>query len=220
MKKPAFTMLELVFVIVAIGILSAVFIPRFGQNKLSEAANQLISHIRYTQHLALMDDKFDATDGSWYKKRWQIVFSTGDNFANNRPSYSIFSDKNANGNLDPNEIALNPIDKTKYLTGGVTGYAQLDIRNMSTFVGTKELNLGTKYNIDTISLSASCSTGTRIAFDHLGRPLKGPLTNYTSPYDTSGGRGLVSAPCDITMTSSYGTATIRIEPETGYVHLQ
>ena len=223
MKKSAFTMLELVFVIVAIGILSAVFIPRFGQNKLSEAANQLISHIRYTQHLALMDDKYGensagATD--WYKKRWQIVFSTADANANNKPSYSIFSDKDADGTVDPNEIALNPIDKTKYLTGGVTGYAQLDIRNMSTFVGTKELNLGTKYNIDTISLSASCSTGTKIAFDHIGRPLKGPLTSYTSPYDTAGGRGLITAPCDITMTSSYGTVTIRIEPETGYVHLQ
>lgn len=217
MKKSAFTMLELVFVIVAIGILSAVFIPRFGQNKLSEAANQLISHIRYTQHLALMDDKFDANDASWYKKRWQIVFSTADANANNKPSYSIFSDKDADGTVDPNEIALNPIDKTKYLTGGVTGYSQLDIRNMSTFVGTKELNLGTKYNIDTISLSGSCSNGTKIGFDHLGRPLKGPLSGYGSPYPAN---DLISATCNITMTSSYGTVVISIEPETGYVHLQ
>ena len=215
MKKPAFTMLELVFVIVAIGILSAVFIPRFGQNKLSEAANQLISHIRYTQHLALMDDKFDATDGSWYKKRWQIVFSTADANANNQPSYSIFSDKDADGTIDANELALNPIDKTKYLTGGVAGF---NITNMSTFLGTKELNLGTKYKIATLTLSASCSNdGTTIAFDHLGRPLKGPLVGYGSPYPTN---DLISVPCDIKMTSSYGTATIRIEPETGYVHLQ
>lgn len=217
MKKSAFTMLELVFVIVAIGILSAVFIPRFGQNKLSEAANQLISHIRYTQHLALMSDEYNASDASWYKKRWQIVFSSADAYANNKPSYSIFSDKDADGSVDPNELALNPIDKTKYMTGGVTGYAQLDIRNMSTFVGTKELNLGTKYKIDTVSLSASCSNGTKIAFDHLGRPLKGPLSGYASPYPNN---DLISNPCDITMTSSYGTAIIRIEPETGYVHLQ
>ena len=72
MKKSAFTMLELVFVIVVIGILSAIFIPRFGQNKLSDAANQLISSIRYTQHLALIDDEYNASTNTWYYKRWAI----------------------------------------------------------------------------------------------------------------------------------------------------
>ena len=72
MKKSAFTMLELVFVIVVIGILSAIFIPRFGQNKLSDAANQLISSIRYTQHLALIDDEYNASNTNWYQNRWTI----------------------------------------------------------------------------------------------------------------------------------------------------
>ncbi len=66
-------MMELIFVIIVIGILSAVFIPRFGQNKLSQAANQLISNIRYTQHLALMDDEYNATNPNWYQNRWTIM---------------------------------------------------------------------------------------------------------------------------------------------------
>ncbi|MBU0633211.1 type II secretion system GspH family protein [bacterium] len=216
MKKSAFTMLELVFVIVAIGILSAVFIPKFGQNKLSEAANQLVSHIRYTQHLALMEDMFDPNDALWYKKRWQIVFSTGDAHANNQPSYSIFSDTNKDGTVNKSELAINPLDKGKYMTGGLITNATLNITDMSTFVGTKELNLGTKYGVRSITLSTSCSTGTKIAFDHLGRPLKGPLAGYTSAYQNG---KLITTPCDINITRRSASVIIRIEPETGYVHI-
>ncbi|WP_300367295.1 prepilin-type N-terminal cleavage/methylation domain-containing protein, partial [Hydrogenimonas sp.] len=51
--KNAFTMLELIIVIVVVGILSAIMIPRFSDDKLREAADQIMSHIRYTQHLAM-----------------------------------------------------------------------------------------------------------------------------------------------------------------------
>ncbi|MGD9717776.1 MAG: type II secretion system protein, partial [Sulfurimonadaceae bacterium] len=50
--KKAFTMLELVFVIVVIGILAAVIIPRMDRDNASEAAIELQSQIRYAQHLA------------------------------------------------------------------------------------------------------------------------------------------------------------------------
>ena len=56
--KKAFTMLELVFVIVVIGILAAAIIPSTRTNPAQEAAIQLLSDIRYTQHLAMIDDKY------------------------------------------------------------------------------------------------------------------------------------------------------------------
>ena len=64
--KKAFTMLELVFVIVIIGILAVVAMPSFQRDTLQEAGNQIISHIRYTQHLAMMDDKFNPADATWF----------------------------------------------------------------------------------------------------------------------------------------------------------
>ena len=91
MKKSAFTMMELIFVIIVIGILSAVLIPRFGQDKLSQAANQLISHIRYTQHLALLDDEYNASNANWYQNRWTIDLC--------QPQYKIIS--NTRIALDP-----------------------------------------------------------------------------------------------------------------------
>ena len=58
-NKKAFSLIELIFVIVIIGILSSVLVPRFDRPTLIEAAHQIISHIRYTQHLAMVDNKFD-----------------------------------------------------------------------------------------------------------------------------------------------------------------
>ena len=101
--KKAFTMLELVFVIVVIGILSAVFIPKFGQNKLSEAGTQLISHIRYAQHLAMIDDMYNASNGNWSQDRWQIKFA-----GNKYSLVSNFAETNAT-------YAVNPLDKTTLL---------------------------------------------------------------------------------------------------------
>ncbi len=94
MKKKAFSLLELVFVIVVIGIIAAVIIPRSSSNSAQEAARELHSSIRYTQHLAMQDDKFDATDNRWFRNRWQIVFNTN--------KYSIVSDNGNNYAQDPN----------------------------------------------------------------------------------------------------------------------
>ncbi|MBR2156638.1 MAG: prepilin-type cleavage/methylation domain-containing protein, partial [Campylobacter sp.] len=70
----AFTMIELVFIIVVVGILAAVAIPRVERNGLIEAADQLSSHIRYTQQLAMNDNKFNANDDNWHRKGWRIEF--------------------------------------------------------------------------------------------------------------------------------------------------
>lgn len=96
MKKTlhnAFTMLELVFVIVVAGILAAVMIPRTESTNVQEAAIKLVSDIRYTQHLAMVDDKFDSTVANWYINRWQIRF--------NGNQYSVVSDNNTTFARDP-----------------------------------------------------------------------------------------------------------------------
>ena len=65
-------MLELIIVIVVAGILAAVMIPRLERDNLREAANQLVRHIQYTQHLAMVDDVYDATVPGWRQNRWSI----------------------------------------------------------------------------------------------------------------------------------------------------
>ena len=200
--KKAFTMMELIFVIVIIGIIAVVVIPRTGSNKLVEAATQVISHIRYTQHLAMVDDKFNANDSNWYKKRWQIRFRRSSNMS----GYVIFSDLNAQRNVDVGERAIDPL--TKKIIDGFNGY--------------KDANLTLSYNIvgDNTGIVQSCFTndGSLVtsnrgvfSFDHLGRPYSG-LSNATSATQY-----LITGNCDLTLKDRSGASiTIRVHPESGY----
>lgn len=72
--RKAFTMLELVIVIVVIGILAMAAIPRVKDDQLAELVDQTVSLIRYTQHLAMQNNPFDPQDPAWFKKRWTIQF--------------------------------------------------------------------------------------------------------------------------------------------------
>lgn len=78
MKKSAFTLLELIIVIVVAGILAAVMIPRLERDNLREAAEQVVRHIQYAQHLSMMNDVYDAGNPNWYQNRWSINLCSTD----------------------------------------------------------------------------------------------------------------------------------------------
>lgn len=98
--KKAFTMIELIMIIVVVGILATAIIPRVDRDTLVEATNQVASHIRYTQHLAMMDNKYIPGSETWYQNRWKISFDNN--------SYSISDgEKNAKNPQAPGKD-LNP----------------------------------------------------------------------------------------------------------------
>ena len=212
--KKAFTLLEMVFIIVVVGVLAAILIPKTERNPLEEAAVQLLSDIRYTQHLAIVDDKFDAQDTNWYKKRWQILFGINVN-SDKQWAYTIFSDTSGTSTGDANEIeiAINPMNPNQRMTGGYTGAKTLDY-NDDSFVGTKKLNLGNSYGVDDIDFSC----GQRLAFDHIGRPMRGDQSTMIGAYHAGTDR-LLKQKCVITLKKGTDHVAINIEPETGYVSI-
>lgn len=192
--KKAFSLLELVIVIVAIGIIAIAVIPRYDRDTIQEATDQIISHIRYTQHLAMQDNRFDPTVGNWWASRWRIEF----NNASGDIIYSIQSGTT---------VARNPEDTTLVLNGAGTN-------------ATKSLNLTEKYGITSLTSSANCraaNTGVAdIAFDYMGRPLGLGLSgagSTTNPY-----ADLIQNECTLTITSGSRSCQIVIQPETGYTH--
>ena len=216
----AFTLIELVFVIVVVGILATVIVPRTQTNPVQEAALQLLSHIRHTQHLAIVDDKYNSTDPNWYKQRWQLAFISSKE-ADGGPSYTIYADTSGKSTGDANEIeiAINPLNKSQRMTGGHSGAIALDIKRTS-FVGMRKLNLKLSYGITDVDLSKSCQVygSKRIYFDYLGRPIKGKLGKAsgggnTKAYEVS---NLIKEDCDITLSNGLTNISIRITPETGY----
>lgn len=216
MKRTAFTMLELVFVIIVIGILSVLAMPNFNTNPLQLAAEQVATHIRYTQHLAMVDDKFDpedsrfhsiagynaANDGEWYKEFWRTRFYTD---ANGDKWYAVFSDKDREGQIDINtheEPAIDPL----------TGKFLFGLEVSSNPKNNEKMNLTDTFGITNIS--ATCDTNNiDLFFDNLGRPyIHSVSSTPTPPYSN-----LLTSDCNITLVHPDGTATITVHPETGYV---
>ncbi len=212
--KKAFTLLELVFVIIVVGVLSAILITRTERSPLQEAAVQLLSDIRYTQHLAIIDDKFDALDSNWYQKRWQIMFGKNVN-SNNQWAYTIFSDTSgaSTGDANENEIAINPMNPNQRMTGGYTGANDLNYSNPN-FVGMKKLNLGSSFGVDNINFTC----GQRLAFDHIGRPMRGDQSTMNGSYHAGSDR-LLRNNCSIVLRKGTKHISINIEPETGYASI-
>lgn len=214
--KKAFTMIELIFIIVVVGILAAVAVPQINRNSLVEAADQVAAHIRYTQQLAMNDNKFDPDDPNWFKKLWRIQFS----YTNIKESaegwtYTVYFDRNmdgspnGSGNFTNNDFATDPQNPNKFLTPGFQGQG---INKQKDRINPK-LNLTKTYDISNITF-ANCGAGQTIVFDSYGRPM-GQVADSSVPYD----RLFVGQnPCTITLTNNAKEqAYITVQPETGYV---
>lgn len=225
--KKAFTMIELVFVMVVVGIITSIAFSRFQRDNLYEAANQVVNHIRYTQHLAMQDDKFNPNDRFWYKGRWQIHFSKTSG-SNKQWAYTLFSDSKGNhtGNPDPTEVAINPADTSKKLTGGYSGTSIIKYDDKE---ATKRLNIGAYYEIRDVDFTGGCKVSVkreRISFDYQGRPLFDNPRNLIAPYRSASGNKLIKQRCIISLCLSTCTTAldsekidIAIEPETGYTYI-
>lgn len=228
MKKRAFTMIELVFVIVVVGILAAIMIPKLNRNASREAANQILTHIRYTQHLAMQDDKYENFINNqsklWFKMRWGIAFnntSLYDECLIDKPGiktwkYNVFFDNSFKGNINSESEVANDIYKSgKLLSGGWSGMSTDACKKIN-----KELNLGKRFGITSVDFKDGCSGMQTINFDEMGRPMK--VVSVTKnrgakrPYDR-----LLKKDCSITITDKRGNqTTITIEKESGFASIK
>jgi Tfp pilus assembly protein FimT len=207
MKRFAFTMLELAFVIIVIGILAVLAMPSFNSNPLQKAAEQVAGHIRYTQHLAMVDDKYDPSDATWFREKWQIRFRRN----SGESGYVIFSDYvNTQRNADNAEMAIDPLTGQR-----INGFDLYPAANLTTSYDVKGDNTGIVQSCFTADGSLVTSNRGVFSFDHYGRPYSG-VSNATSPTQY-----LMTTDCNLTLTDNSGQSiVITVRPITGYVSVR
>jgi len=180
----------------------------------------VINHIRYSQHLAMMDDRFSPDDigftgtgpkGAWQASRWQIYFkkcTANDNFY-----YEVYSDRDREGNSDSIEEAKDPMTQES-LGDNAYGVGA----NCKNYLGIT--NLTSRFKINNITFSgtncvqnATSNKLKSVAFDELGRPYNS-VTYSFEPY-----KYFQTNKCLITLIHpTEGSSYICIEPITGYTH--
>lgn len=211
-NRHAFTMIELVLVIVVLGILASLAMPRLDRDLKQEVADNILSDIRYTQHLALRDFKHRFDNPKWQSSFWRIGFG----FCSGSTDYYeyIGSDMSYEGGINDTEAAIDPTNGKRMQWSGLKTCA--DGGDSST---SERIFLSHKFGVTNITFTGSgindCSNAQYIGFDHLGRPHQG-FTGSTIPDYSS----YLDERCTITFTMTNGdTIDIIVEPETGYTYI-
>jgi len=141
-----------------------VAMPRLQRDLRQELKDNIISAIRYTQHLALMDNKVNPYDDKWQMRLWKISFSTS-NLSNRAFFYTVSSDRNQNGYVSKNESAIDP-SNGKYMYNSNANTMVHDDESPTVFIGKQ-------FGVNDMNFSGGCSSVHHIAFDHYGRPYSG-----------------------------------------------
>ena len=208
MKRAAFTLLELVFVIVVLGIIAALAIPRMDRDLKQEAADAILSNIRYTQHLALLDNKQKFNDHQWQREFWRIEFESC--ASGSGLFFAIGSDVEHDGSLNKNETALDPANGKPLFWRNTSSCSSGGDGSVS-----ENIFITKKYGVKSVTGIGGCNNLKHIGFDHLGRPHVSFATS-SRPDNTS----YMSSACTFTFTmKDNSTFAITIQPETGYAHI-
>ena len=215
--KSAFTMIELVFVIVVLGILASLAMGRMDRDLKQEAASTILSHIRLAQQLALRDNKHRSDNNKkWQTSYWRFEYEKCDGVGVDRYIYRVGSDSDLSGGINKLEAAIDPINgKYIWADGVCNNFDDLESDE------SRDTYLYGRFGVEHIShstTSGSC-TSQNIGFDFLGRPHTGIKTYKTSNNSLS--QKIMTKDCVLTFTMKDGDSfKIKIEAETGHAYIE
>ncbi len=187
----SFTLLEFIVVVVTVGILAGTMIPNLSTDPLLDATLQVVRHFKYTQQLAMSDDRYDAEKPLWFKSMWRISFRSNN-------CYLISSNIDFNHNYDRTESAHDPLTQ-EYLYSNTNCEKE---RGDNSF-----MYLESYFGVSDIQLNSSCGNNMMLAFDEQGRP-HASLSKVDD---------LLKNICKISLYHQTRKSVITVQPQTGYV---
>ena len=212
-------MIELVMVIVLLGILAALAIPRQERDLRQEAADNILSALRYTKHLALTDNVTNPRDPKWQRAFWRFGI---EKCSDEGIFYYISSDKDYEGDIDDSssysEVITDPSNGKK-LMGDNAAPCETKVNNNAS----PNIFLTKQYGIkdgDITFSNCGSGSGKYIGFDYFGRPHRGFAGNSGST--TPDYSSLIRTECNITVNfskSNLDPVSFIIEPGTGHIYI-
>jgi len=207
-SSKAFTMLELVMVIVVLGIIATLALPRLDRDIQQELADNLLADFRHTQYLALNDYRHNQGNNNWQRSFWRIGFGscTGSDFYEYIGSDTDYS----SGDIADSEAASDPTNGNRMNWTRGSDCSVGKYTNVSS-----RIFISHKFGVQGVATTGSCAASDYVGFDHLGRPHTGFDVSATPDYST-----LLQTACNFVFTLSDNTTiTITIAPETGYMNI-
>lgn len=196
--KRAFTVIEVVFIMVMIGILAVAAMWYMPRTNLKQATESIINNLKYTKTLAQLDDRFfGVKDSDYFNEtsitnkntaainqiklhkcgKWQFQFHQASGNSSSKNTYTIFADnagsstKNFDGKpMDGDIIARDPMTKAC-----ISGYNSTNLKDCSDNFS-NEARFGDTYGVELDSIVSNDCNGYKpnstfsIFFDSDGMP--------------------------------------------------
>ena len=206
MHKKSFSLIEVIFVLLILAIITSQSNLKNNLSKIKLAKQQIIMHLQYVRYIAMIDNKFDNTNSLWFRKRWTIKFLNCQNKIGGI-YYIVYSDKNLNGKISKSETLKDPLSNN-YLYSFQCKEDKLYDKN-------KSILLTKQYNIKSINISCNkTATIGQLSFDNNGE-LHSKLS--TKKYDFD--KYKIEDDCIIEITNyNKNKEIITIAKNTGFIY--
>jgi len=208
-------MIELVMVIVVLGILAAMALPRYNRDIRQEAADNIVSALRYAKHMALTDNVTNPRRNKWQRAFWRFGI---EGCSDNGIFYYVTSDKDYQGDVDRTEIVNDPANGLHLM-----GDNNKPCEDTTQTGSSPNIFLTFKYGIEdgNVTFSNCGSNGKYVGFDYFGRPHGGFAGASGSSYPDYS--SILHSDCNITFnfsSSGIDPLSIIVEKGTGHIYIE
>ena len=201
-NKEAFSLLEIIFVVIILVIIATQIVPKSQISKLNLATDKVILYLNYTRYIAHVDNKFNNQDEHWQKRHWTLKFlncqsSIGGLY------YVVYSDTHeGTGHHKKIDTLIDPLNN-KYLYSHQCREDTLNDKS-------KHVLLTQEYGVTKVDVSCNTTdTIGQISFAYDGKIYSQLGTNIKE----------ITNQCKIKLFNNENDfTTIVIEPKTGYIH--
>ena len=199
--KKTFSLIEFLFLIVILGIISTQTTLKTTNSNLQKAASKVKLYLNYTRYISHLDNKYSVDDEEWFKKLWTVKFQ---NCAHDIGGFYfvVYSDKSGGTAHFKKEECLKDPLTNKYL------YSNSDCE--ASHNESKYILLTKEYGVEKVNISCNSNNSLgQISFSYNG-DIYSNLGDHPSK---------ITQKCYITLfDKDNNSVKITIEPKTGYIY--